>query len=509
MLKKNFLANYIGQAWAALMGFAFIPIYIKYLGMESYALVGIFAVLQAWFGLLDLGLTSTINREMARFKGGGRTAESIRDLLRSVELVFIAIALAMSCGIVLVSTWISSFWFKPVNLEYSTVAFAISTMGFVCALRFVEGIYRSALMGLQRQVTFNVLSATMATFRGLGAVLVLAWVSSSIEAFFLWQGLISFVTLLILAIATYQILPHAQRAGRFSFNVLKDVCQFALGMMGVSLVTLGLTQIDKIILSKTLTLTEFGEYSLITTVASLVFFVIGPIVSTFAPKFCELNAKYDDIQLVNIYHLSAQIVSVIGGTASIILFIYSDTILMIWAQDTHLTNSAINLLKIMSVANLCVCLMYIPYQAQIAHGWTSLSLKTNLVAGMFIIPAMFFVVPDFGPIGAAAIYVILGLGYLSLGIHLMHRKILINEKLDWYRWDVLAPLTASAMIISLVKIIIPPQKNLVEQLLALAIASILALVASSLVSSQIRPIVLHELKKQARRATANFKKYTL
>ena len=75
------------------MGLAFIPLYIRFLGIEAYGLIGLFALLQAWLSLLDMGLTPTLGREMARFTGGSRSAESIRDLLRSIEFIALAIAL--------------------------------------------------------------------------------------------------------------------------------------------------------------------------------------------------------------------------------------------------------------------------------------------------------------------------------------------------------------------------------------------------------------------------------
>ena len=49
-LKINVVANYLGQGWQGLMSLAFVPLYIKYLGIESYGLIGIFALLQAWLG---------------------------------------------------------------------------------------------------------------------------------------------------------------------------------------------------------------------------------------------------------------------------------------------------------------------------------------------------------------------------------------------------------------------------------------------------------------------------
>ena len=67
LIKKNILANFSGKAWQVLMSLAFVPLYIKFMGIESYGLVGIFASLLALFGLLDMGLSTTLNRELARF----------------------------------------------------------------------------------------------------------------------------------------------------------------------------------------------------------------------------------------------------------------------------------------------------------------------------------------------------------------------------------------------------------------------------------------------------------
>lgn len=215
MLKRNLVANYFGQGWVALMGLAFIPLYVKYLGIEAYGLIGLYAVLNAWLGLLDMGMTPTLSREMARFLGGGHTPQSIRDLLRSIEVVALAIAVLIVAGVALSAHWLASSWLKADNLPVQTVSEAFVVMGAVTALRFVEGIYRSSLIGLSRQVFYNVVNSILATVRGLGAVFVLVWVSPTIQAFFFWQGLVSAITLATLTMMTYSTLPRGERSGRF------------------------------------------------------------------------------------------------------------------------------------------------------------------------------------------------------------------------------------------------------------------------------------------------------
>ena len=238
MLKRNLIANYLGQGWVALMGLAFIPLYIKFLGIEAFGLIGLFAVLVAWLTLLDMGLTPTLSREMARFMAGSHTAESIRDLLRSIELIALGMALLIVIAAASSAKWLADSWLQAEALPVSVVAQAFAIMGLVTALRLVESVYRSSILGLQRQVLFNVVNSSMATIRGLGAVAVLVWVSPTIQAFFLWQGFVSLVTLILLAITTYSALPKPNRAPRFSMAAVRAVWRFAGGMMGITFLAL-------------------------------------------------------------------------------------------------------------------------------------------------------------------------------------------------------------------------------------------------------------------------------
>lgn len=67
---------------------------------------------------------------------------------------------------------------------------------------------------------------------------------------------------MILAATTYATLPLADRAGQFSLEALRGVWKFAGGMVGITFLALLLMQVDKIILSKMLSLSEFGYYTL-------------------------------------------------------------------------------------------------------------------------------------------------------------------------------------------------------------------------------------------------------
>ena len=63
---KNIIANFIGKFWSILSGFLFIPLYINYLGFESYSIISFGLVISGLMAIMDAGLTATLSRELAR-----------------------------------------------------------------------------------------------------------------------------------------------------------------------------------------------------------------------------------------------------------------------------------------------------------------------------------------------------------------------------------------------------------------------------------------------------------
>jgi len=485
VLKRNLIANYLGQGWAALMGLAFIPVYIKYLGIESYGLIGLFAVLTTCLSLFDMGMTPTLSREMARFTGGSHDAESIRDLLRSIEVLTVSIALLIAAGVALGAPWIATNWLSGEKLPIHIVIQSITIMGTVSALRFVETIYHGSINGLQRQVLFNIANSSIATLRGLGAVAILVWVSPTIQAFFLWQGLLSIFTLAILASITYSSLPSIKRRARFSPTALRSVMRFAGGMFGISFLALLLTQVDKVLLSKLLTLGEYGYYALAATVAGVLYMLISPITLAVYPRLCELQGSDDQLALAKSFHKAAQMVSVFAGSVAIVLMLFSETFLRLWTQDSILAVRTAPLLSLLVLGNLLNGLMWVPYQTQLAFGWTSLTVKVNVVAVALIIPTIVLVTPHYGSVGAAWAWACLNLGYVLIAALFMYRRILKTEKLRWYLEDLLAPLGAGSLIALFLKLFWQNANSQLLQFLQVLLAYLLVCVTSLLAASQL------------------------
>jgi O-antigen/teichoic acid export membrane protein len=486
MLKRNLVANYAGQAWSAVMGIAFVPVYIHYLGVEAYGLIGLFAVLQAWLALLDMGMTPTLAREMGRYTGGAHTPESIRDLLRSTECIAVAVAGVMALLVWTASDWLAVHWLRAKELPPGVVAQAIAAMGLVTALRFVEGLYRSAVVGLQRQVLLNAATSALATVRWVGAIGVLAWVAPTLPAFFAWQGGISLASIVALSWLTYSQLAPPARPARFSAEALRRVWRFAGGMFLVAVLAFLLTQVDKILLSRILALHEFGYYALAATVAGGLYMLVAPITQAFYPRLCEQQAAGDVDGLARTYHRGAQLMTVTVASTAVVVALFADVLLRLWTRDAELASRTAHLLALLALGNMLHSFMGMPYHAQLATGWTRLALGTNLVALVVIVPGILWGVPRYGAEAAAWAWLALAAGYVLVSMHVFFARLPHLDKTRWYWNDLALPLLGACVVPVLLRWWAPTPETASGQFACLALASAGAYAGAILGAGEIR-----------------------
>lgn len=496
MLRRNLVANYIGQSCAALLGIVFVPLYIRYLGIEAYGLIGLFSVLNVALSLLDLGMAPALSRQMARFTSGGHTAVSIRDLLRSVEIFLFMVAILVVLGVWAGSDWIAHSWLQPDGLARNEVSDAVAVIGFVAAMRLFEGIYRSSLVGLQRQVALNVVVVASSVLRGVGAIAVLAWLSPTIWAFFVWQGLVSVLTVLAFALTAYLYLPMSYRGGRFSLLALRSQWRFSGGMLSITVLSVLLTQVDKMLLSRLLTLGEYGYYTLAAATAGGVIILVVPIAQAWFPRMSQLLVNPDTPALIRTFHQGAQLVNVVAGSMALVLIFFAETFLHLWTQDALLASRTAPLLSLLLAGNLLNAQMWIPFQLQLAHGWTGLAVRINAITVLLLVPAVLVVTPRYGAEGAAWVWITLNAGYVFIGIHFMYQRILGGERWKWFLDDLFKPLFAAACVVGLLRLALPVPANMTAELAELLVASVGAVLAAIVAAGALMPIVKHHLQRR-------------
>lgn len=439
-LKANIAANFGGSVWAGIMSLVFAPLYIHFMGIEAYGLIGIFIIIQALSSLLDMGIGNTLNREMARYSVHTNKAQDMRDLLRTLEIIYWGIGLIVVLIVFLSAPYISHKWVHGKQIFPAAIEQAILIMGISAALQGVSGFYSGGLLGLQRQVLLNVVNGIIVTLRGAGAVTVLWLVSPTIQAFFIWQLIVSVLQVYILENFLWHRLPGHNLKPVFRLRMLKEVSRFTIGVGGITIMGIILTQIDKVILSGMLSLDMFGYYVLASTVAMGLYRLIGPVSSAVYPRFSQLVALENHKKLALLYHQSSQLMSVLILPCAVTVAFFSREILYLWQQNPSTIEHTHLLLSILVTGTALNGLLGIPYILQLASGWIKLGLYMNLTAILVLVPLIYYLAKFYGAIGAAYVWVILNSFALLAGIHLMHIRLLRGEEKRWWVDDIVKPL---------------------------------------------------------------------
>jgi O-antigen/teichoic acid export membrane protein len=495
LLKQNISATLFGNAWMALMGLVFVPLYIKFLGVESYGLIGIFTMFQVMTGLLDMGLSGTVNREMARLSVLPGKEQEIRNLVRSLEIIYWGIALLIGIAVIAASPFIAHHWVRAEQLSSATVEQAVLIMGFTLMLQLPTSFYVGGLTGLQRQVILNASNIGISTLRGVGAVAVLWLISPSIQAFFLWQVIISATQTFLLMFLLWHQLPSAGNRAVFQKQLLHGIWRFAAGMGGISILGIILTQVDKIILSKLLSLEMFGYYALASIIALSPLRLSGSLFVSIYPRFTQLVSLNDQESLKQLYHKGCQFMAVLILPASIVVALYSYEIILLWTQNPLTAEKSHLLVSILICGTALNALMYLPHALQLSFGWTRLFFFSNLMAVVLFVVSIVYMTANYGSVGAASVWLILNIGFILFEVPLMHRRLLNKEKWRWYWQDLLIPLAAALVIAVSGKLFINSSMAQFTLLIYLLIISVLTLGVTAIVTPVTRNWLFGRLPK--------------
>jgi O-antigen/teichoic acid export membrane protein len=489
-LSRNLLAGLANSIWTALIGLAVVPLYLKYLGIEAYGLIGFFVTTQALLQLLDMGLAPAINREVARYSAAGNLIGAGK-LLHTLAVVYWSMAVAIVLLMVVFSPIIAKYWLQSKHLSPQVISHSVMLMGLVVACRWPIGLYQGALIGAQRLAMSSSVSIVMVTLGNLGAVAILAFVSPTIEAFFIWQAGVNFIYAAAMRWATWQVIGRVTNA-RFDMEQLRNVWQFSAGMSGLAFLGLLLNQLDKVILSKILTLEAFAHYMLATVVVGGLFVIVSPTFNTIYPRFTALVVTGNIEKLTDLYRTGTRVLATILFPAAMSLAIFSEDLVRLWTGNPDVATHVAPIISLLVMGTALQGVMYFPYALQLAYGMTRLPLIICSIMVIVMVPLIIFLAWTYQALGGAMSWLAVNVLYLLLGTWLTHRYLLKGIGKKWLTQDVGIPLIFSILagLVGHYGI----QEMAISVYLKLMYGGILAVIVallSVLLSSQLRLLVMN------------------
>ena len=447
-IARNYLAGLTYSIWSALVTLAVVPFYLKYLGIEAYGLIGFLVFTQAVVQLLDLGLGPTISREVARCTAQGDLPRAA-ELLRTLALIYWSTAGLILVCFVLAAPSIAQRWITSEGLSSDVVAMAAALIGLVIACRWPMSLYQGVLVGAQRLAAASAINIAMVSISSIGAVVILAFVSPTIEALFLWQGAIALVFSLVMMRVAWSVIGRSAPT-HFSLARLREVWRFSAGMSLVAVTAIVMLQLDKGILSRMLSLKEFGHYMLAVLIANSLSVVLRPLFSTIYPRMTALVSTAHTDQLVDFYGSGARLLASILFPIAASIALFSKDLVYVWTGDAATADSVAPLISLLVCGTALNGVMNFPYALQLAYGMTRLPLLINVGLIVVSVPITVFLTSTRGATGGAASWAIMNGLYLLFGTWLTHRFLLRGIVARWLGRSVLMPLAQSLLVVGAV-----------------------------------------------------------
>jgi O-antigen/teichoic acid export membrane protein len=473
-LVANVVANFVGQGVTALLALACIPFYVSALGVEAYGLIGFYSTLYATLGVVDGSVQAMLARSAAQHRAQGNL-QDLLDRLRTLEWLYAAAVVLLVVAMAAGSFFLVGHWLKADTLDRNIMRETLVWMALALGTRCYEGLYRGVLLGLERQVTFNALHSAGQVLRWVGAVAIVTWIEPDTKAFFQWQALAGIGSALALGGAAHRAAGGVGLA-KWRPRLLWGERRFLGGMLAITGAAVLLTQTDKLLLSHLLPLREYAGYMLAATASGVIMLLVPPIADAFYPRLVRHHAANDTSGMAHDFHLGAQMVSVIAGSAAATGIVFAPWLLRWWLGDEALVRQVTPIFRILLLGNLLNALMWMPYRAQLAHGWTGLAARINAVAVIVLIPMVILFALICGGEGAAWTWVALNVGYVFVVAQLMFRRILMEHATNWYIRDICVPLFCiafSAIIGLAVLNVVTYPLNQVAVLLSAGIANLI------------------------------------
>ncbi len=494
-LKFGLMANFAGTGWAAVMQFACIPFFIKFLGIEGFGLIGFYLMLQGLLQVMDLGLSPTMNREMARYSIEPTKASEARDLVRTLEVGYWGIGLVLGAALLVAAPWIATRWITSNTTSAPQVQRAIMLMGVLTIFQWPITFYQGALMGLGRQVRFNALKIVAVTMSNAGAVMVLWRVSPTIGAFLMWQIAVSMCQVLLIFLLLWRCMPRSNRHARFNLSITRSVWRFAIGMTGITITSLILTQIDRLFVSKMFSLKVFGYYTIAWTVSNGLLVAMSSVFSVIFPRMSAQVAAGNEIGLKDSYHRGSQFMAVFLLPIAGVLCLFSSEVLRLWTRNSEAVRHAAPILSVLVIGSAINALLHLPYALQLAFGWTRLNLLAGIASSVFAVLAIFPLAKHFGPIGAAAVWAIINILNILIVVPIMHRRLLRPEVLEYYR-DIVPPLLAVLATTVLARFVFASLDSSVTIVVVLAVVWLGSSVSAAFAAPLIRTWAISQVTKE-------------
>lgn len=324
----NMAASATGYVIPLLVTLIATPLLLKWLGVASFGLQSLVAVIIGYFTLMDLGLDLPIMKLLSETRAKNDLQGENRMLSTTLQLYGL-IGVAGMLSIMLASAWLPRAVFRVPSdlLPEATLVFRLAGLGFLGSVLTSWG--KAVAAGLQRFEIIGFVSC-ISSVVGVGLGLIVVMLGFGVVGYVLVRVVVSLLTGPAHWMAARRFLPTFEFKWGIDRNALGRVSSY-VGYGAVNRIVGSVVgRLDQTLIGIWLGVAAAGVYSVPYLMVTSLGYMAANTLGFLFPMASELQSLGRMDQLRNVFVRATRFVSAVAGMAFVLLFVFADKVLTLW-----------------------------------------------------------------------------------------------------------------------------------------------------------------------------------
>jgi O-antigen/teichoic acid export membrane protein len=243
--------------------------------------------------------------------------------------------------------------------------------------------------------------------------------------FFLLQLLVSTCETGVLLILAVRVFPDVlQRRVQPSLKAVRPLIPAATAIAATGVLWLLVSQVDRLVLSAVLSLSDYALYSLAVAAAGGVTVAINPLIAALLPAYCRQYASTTMDDREESYRRVVEIVA--GATALVagIIGVLSYDVLLLWTRDVHVASYGAPVVMAYALGNFAQTVAGLPYFVQFAAGNLRMHVIGSVLFVIAYVPGTIVVASKYGAVGVGLLWLAMNVVYIVAWVPIVHARFL-------------------------------------------------------------------------------------
>ncbi len=393
---KNVSATWLCLLVHASVSFALSPLVLHRLGDAGFSVWILVFSLTGYFGLLDLGIRSSVVRYVAKAASAGDD-DQLRRLVATSLVFYLGIAILVLLLTGIGSAYLALLFKIPVTL-LPTARILFLLAGASVALTFPLSVFAGVLEGLQKFAQVQLTQMAVTVLRGLAVAFALFHGGRllAVGAVTIGTNLLAYLVLMGMAYRTVplprslreadaQILGRLARYGAFAFIiVLAEKLRF---------------QSDAVVIGAFVSSTAITFYSIASKLVEYSTYAVRSMAQIFTPMSSQFHAAGDQEQLRRVLIAGNRACALVVFPLAVVLVVVGQSIIEVWVGAKYRASYSVLVLLMVPKA------LYLAQSAStrilLGMGHHQVLAWVLLLEGVVNVSLSVLLLPYFGMVGVA------------------------------------------------------------------------------------------------------------